>query len=125
MITVRKKMISSVAQAFEITCSKFPRHPALQYKDETISYSRLEAVINHCTVKLQPFTRNDIVVVSIEEGKDLVAVELAIWKAKAIVCPFDVRKDPRAKSVLQRLQPNLIVVANGKYILIPHITDKK
>jgi acyl-CoA synthetase (AMP-forming)/AMP-acid ligase II len=106
-------MITSVAQGFEATATRWPHRPALEYKGEVISYAQLQRVVNNRNAW---FGWNDIVVVSIEEGKDLVAVELAIWRVGAIVCPFDVRKDPRAKSIVERLQPALVIVANSEFV---------
>ncbi|KAH9255729.1 hypothetical protein BASA81_006123 [Batrachochytrium salamandrivorans] len=78
---------------------------------ESISYSRLLQVCADCAHK--HFQSSMLVMVAVEEGKDLVGIQLAAWLAGARVCPFDARRDPRVLGVIERLRPDFVVVASG------------
>ena len=112
-------IFSSVIEAFEAVARQQPTFPALI--DITgggdvpciVSYGQLLAVCAQAA-RIHWKEKNQVIAVAIEEGRDLVAVELAVWMAEGAVCPFDVRRDPRADDVMDTLQPDLIVIANSK-----------
>jgi acyl-CoA synthetase (AMP-forming)/AMP-acid ligase II len=111
-------MAVSVAEAFVQTARRFASRSALinahdAFGETIITYGRLLSIASKGARK--SFKDGQVVVIGIEEGRDLVAVELAAWLAGAAVCPFDVRKDPRASEVLARLNPDFVVVANSAY----------
>lgn len=99
---------SCVSKAFEIICRKHPDLPAIFYQKEYITYSTLERVTRKTS---QYFKPGQIIMVGIDEGKDLVALELAIWRSGATVCPFDIKRDPRAREVVSWVKPDLIVIS--------------
>jgi len=110
----------SVAEAFRATALRFPDRPALSpigfsagSPEATITYRQLDRVSEACSSAY--FKKGQVVVVGVDEGRDLVAIELAAWKAGAAVCPFDLKKDPRSVAVLQRLHPDLVVLANRTF----------
>ena len=112
-------MASSVAEAFLAVARRFASRPALINANDSngesiVSYGRLLQVAHRGAHKY--FRHGEVIVVGIDEGRDLVAIELAAWLAGAGVCPFDVRNDPRANDVIARLDPEWIVLANSKFI---------
>lgn len=106
-------MAATVASEFaRLAASHGAREALFDMKtDESVSYSRLLQVCAGCAQ--EHFRPSMLVLVAVEEGKDLVAIQLAAWLAGARVCPFDARRDPRVLGVIERLRPDVVVVASG------------
>lgn len=117
--------MESVAEVFEdSTCREHANRPALQYRGETVSHRELLRVARRCAST--HLLQDSLVVVGIDQGKDLVAIELACWLAGVAVCPFDVLHDPRALAVLERLQPDKVVVPRSRFLCVTLVnTDFK
>ena len=108
----------TIAEEFIHAAQRFPTRPAListcdpSTGQRIVTYRRLLSVAREGANKA--FKEGQVIVVGIEEGCDLVAIELAAWLAGAAVCPFDVRKDPRSRDAISMLNPDLVVIANSE-----------
>lgn len=117
---------SSVIDVFEKTVVLFPNRPALSYKNEEITYEKLNDKVNQLVCYLQKninFLQHKFIGISIERSVDYIIGILAILKCGGVYIPLDASyPEETLKYIINDSKIDLIITQNDMSDKFP---DKK
>ncbi|WP_198299656.1 non-ribosomal peptide synthetase [Tumebacillus avium] len=112
-----------VHQLFEQQAVRRPEHPALQYRDQVLTYAELNARANVLARKLQGLGvgPEQVVGLFLERTPDVVIAMLAVFKAGGAYLPLDPGyPEDRLSFMIADAAPKLILTHEKHLAVLPH-----